>query len=294
MKWTGKWEHNRISNVEEMPTFISRHRESAGQHSFTTSADPQSLHGKQLQTYMYILVQEHAEADNPPPLKLIVSGTAGTEKSYLIRCLRLLVDHRVSVAAPIGVAAFNIDGHTLHSLLSLPLKGDYTDLHGQRLHEMQRTLSNMDYLIIDEMSTVGRKFLGQVDKRLHQVFPHRADTLGGCSCLLFSDFGQLPCVMDLPLYITVSCSPLSCQGSNAYKLLDCAIVLQQVMHQDPDQVLFRNILLRPRDAQLTITDWEQLMKQTPAEVLDLVPFTHALHLHSTIEAVVVHNVSRLC
>ena len=116
-------------NVEEMPTFISRHRESAGQHLFTTSADPQHLQGKQLQAYN--TVREHAEADHPPSLRLIVSGTAGTGKSYLIHCLRLLLDHRVLVAAPTGVAAFNIEGHTLHSFLSLPVKGDFKELQGE-------------------------------------------------------------------------------------------------------------------------------------------------------------------
>ena len=282
-------------NVEEMPTFISRHRESAGQQSFTTSADPRNLQGKQLQAYT--LIQEHAEAHHSPPLRLIVSGTAGTGKSYLIHCLRLLLDHRVRVAAPTGVAAFNIEGHTLHSLLSLPVKGDFKDLQGERLHDMQQSLADMEYLIIDEMSMVGRKFLGQVDQRLRQVFPRRADTpFGGCSCLLFGDFGQLPPVMDLPLYTTVSRSPLSDQGSAAYQLFDRAIVLKQVMRQsgqDSDQVLFRDILLRLRDAKLTISDWEQLMKQTPTEVSDLAPFTDALHLHPTIEAVVEHNITRL-
>ena len=282
-------------NVEEMPTFISRHRESAGQHLFTTSSDPRHLQGKQLQAYN--TVREHAEADHPPPLRLIVSGTAGTGKSYLIHCLRLLLDHHVRVAAPTGVAAFNIEGHTLHSLLSLPVKGDFKELQGEQLHQMQQSLADMEYLIIDEMSMVGRKFLGQVDQRLRQVFPHRADTLfGGCSCLLFGDFGQLPPVMDLPLYTTVSRSPLSDAGSAAYQLFDRAIVLKQVMRQsgqDPDQVLFRDILLRLRDARLTISDWEQLMKQTPAEMADLAPFTNALHLHPTIEAVVEHNISKL-
>ena len=68
----------------------------------------------------------------------------------------------------------------------------------------------MEYLIIDQMSMVGKKLLGQVDTRLCQVFPHRADTLfGGWSCLLFGDFCQLPPVMDLPLYTTTPCSPLS-------------------------------------------------------------------------------------
>ena len=282
-------------NVEEMPTFISRHREAAGQQSSTTSADPRNLQGKQLQAYT--LIQEHAEAHHSPPLRLIVSGTAGTGKSYLIHCLRLLLDHRVRVAAPTGVAAFNIEGHTLHSLLSFPVKGDFKDLQGERLHDMQQSLADMEYLIIDEMSMVGRKFLGQVDQRLRQVFPRQADTpFGGCSCLLFGDFGQLPPVMDLPLYTTVSRSPLSDQGSAAYQLFDRAIVLKQVMRQsgqDSDQVLFRDILLRLRDAKLTISDWEQLMKQTPTEVSDLAPFTNALHLHPTIEAVVEHNITRL-
>ena len=122
----------RYPNVEEMPTFISRQRKSAGQHSFNTTADPQNLQGKQLQTYN--MVREHAEADHPPQLRLIVSGTAGTGKSYLIHCLRLLLDHRVRVAAPTGVAAFNIEGHTLHSLLSLPVKGDLKQLQGERQH----------------------------------------------------------------------------------------------------------------------------------------------------------------
>ena len=75
---------------------------------------------------------------------------------------------------------------------------------------MQQKLARMKYLIIDEMSMVGRKMFGQVDKRLRQVFPHKADELlGGCSCLLFGDFGQLPPVIDFPLYTTMSRTQLA-------------------------------------------------------------------------------------
>ena len=56
-----------------------------------------------------------------------------------------------------GVAAFNIEGHTLHSLLSLPVKGDFEELQGERLHQTQQSLVDMEYPIIDEMSMVGRK-----------------------------------------------------------------------------------------------------------------------------------------
>ena len=169
------WTHaaQMYPDLEEMPTFITRHRESAAERSFSTTAEPQRLRGRQLQAYT--IIQAHAEAEIPPPLRMIVSGTAGTGKSHLIHCLRLLLNNRVQVAAPTGVAAFSIEGHILHSLLHLPVKGEFKDLEGERLRQMQQFLINMEYLIIDEMSMVGRKFLGQVDKRLRQVFPHHAD-----------------------------------------------------------------------------------------------------------------------
>ena len=240
------------ANIKEIPSFISRQRESAAQRAFTTSADPRQLQRKQLQ--VYTIVQQHMEAETPPPLRMIISGTAGTGKSYVIHCLRLLLGDRVRVAAPTGVAAFNIGGHTLHSLLSLPTKGEYKDLEGERLHHMQQSMPEMQYLIIDEMSMVGRKTFGQIDKRLCQVFPPHAHQLfGGRSCLLFGDFGQLPPVMDLPLYTTVSLIACCDLGSSAYQLFDRAVVLDQVMHQsgeDDDQVGFRNIPLRMRDGEM--------------------------------------------
>ena len=81
-----------------------------------------------------------------PPLRM-----NGTGKIYLIHCLRRLLSRRVRVAAPTGVAAFNMEGHTLHYLLSLPVKGEYKDLEGERLCKIQQSLSSMEYLIIYEI-----------------------------------------------------------------------------------------------------------------------------------------------
>lgn len=201
-------------NLEEMPSFITQQRQSTPQQPFTTSASPQHLQGKQLEAYHVVL--RHTQSNASTPLRMIISGTAGTGKSYLINCLRLLLGDQVRVAAPTGVAAFNIDGHTLHSLLALPTKGDFKDLEGEKLHRLQEKLAAMKYLIIDEMSMVGRKVFGQIDSRLRQVFPHQADQLfGKCSCLLFGDFGQLPPVMDLPLphalpLLILAVQPTSC------------------------------------------------------------------------------------
>ena len=74
--------------------------------------------------------------------------------------------------APTG-AAYNEHGHMQLSLLSIPVRSDFRDLEGHRLHTLQETLASVRYIILDEMSMVGRKLFGQVDRRLHQVFPHQ-------------------------------------------------------------------------------------------------------------------------
>ena len=71
------------------------------------------------------------EMNDPTPLHMVVSGTAGTGKSYLIHCFILFLQDKVRVVALTGVAAFNIDDNTLHSLLSLPTKGEFKDLQGR-------------------------------------------------------------------------------------------------------------------------------------------------------------------
>jgi hypothetical protein len=71
------------------------------------------------------IVDSHAFGANQNlQLLMIVLGTAGTGKSYLINAIRqLFLDHSASsclkVTAPTGVAAANIRGSTIFSLLSL-------------------------------------------------------------------------------------------------------------------------------------------------------------------------------
>ena len=282
-------------NIEAAPSFISQQRQQATPTPFTTTATPDNLQGKQREVYDTVNV--HFESSNPEPLHIIVNGTAGTGKSYLINCLRLLLGDSVKVAAPTGVASFIIDGRTLHTLLHLPVKGDFKELEGNHLQKIQEELSSTRYLIIDEMSMVGRRMFGMIDRRLRQAFPSKSQVVfGGCSILLFGDFGQLPPVMDLPLYTSHTSSDLKDQGYRAYSQFEKAFTLTQVIRQsgqDPEQIKFRNILLHLRNAEVTREDWEHLMKQTPTKVHDRSPFVHALRLYPTIEAVVEHNVSKL-
>ena len=282
-------------NMHEMPTFITRHRQSAHQSYFTTSAEPTNLQGRQLAAYN--IVKHHVESNDSSPLRIIVSGTAGTGKSYLIHCLRLLLGDKLRVVAPTGVAVYNVHGSTLHSLLCLPTKAEFKDLQGETLKKLQQALDGVSYIVIDEMSMMGRKLFGQVDRRLRQAFPNRSNqSLGGCSCFLFGDFGQLPPVMDLPLYTDSNSSTLSDIGFNCYQTFDNAIILDQVIRQsghDPSQVTFRDVLLRLRNCQVTESDWKYLMTRTPANVSNVSSFDNALHLFPTVEAVAEYNANKL-
>ena len=62
---------------------------------------------------------------------MIVCGSAGTGKSYLINCIKEMLGSECILAAPTGVAAFNIGGQTLHSLLRILLqKTSFSDVQG--------------------------------------------------------------------------------------------------------------------------------------------------------------------
>jgi ATP-dependent DNA helicase PIF1 len=126
---------------------------------FNSIVHPQLLQGKQLEAYQ--LVQSHFSDEATLPLRMIISGTAGTGKSFLINCLKDLLKNIVRIAE---------QGCTLHSLFHLPTKGEFKSLEGERLQQLQESLAGVKYIIIDEMSMVGRKLFGQVDSRLRQAF----------------------------------------------------------------------------------------------------------------------------
>ena len=90
----------------EMPSFITHHKQTTPIQQNNTHANPQLLQGKQLQAYC--TVQQHFSNNIADPLHMIISGTAGTGKSFLINCLKDLLRDIVRVVAPTGVAAFNV------------------------------------------------------------------------------------------------------------------------------------------------------------------------------------------
>jgi hypothetical protein len=118
--------------------------------------------------------------DNPTPLLLQVDGRGGTGKSHVIRLLSSRLNQLAKAAGqsspiiratPTGVAANNINGSTLHSLLRLPVskKGDINTLNAAERSKLQSKLGKFRYFIIDEKSIIGLRLLAAISSRIGKV-----------------------------------------------------------------------------------------------------------------------------
>lgn len=150
------------------------------------------------------LVGRHLLDHHSDQLMMYVAGEAGTGKSHVVRAIvelfvRCGVRARILLGAPTGIAAILIGGHTLHALSWLPKqKLDKADTIA-----IAEFWKDVDYLIVDEISMIGAKFLGEVSRRLTSA--RSSGTMsdapfGGVSFISFGDFGQLKPVKQKSLY----------------------------------------------------------------------------------------------
>ena len=123
--------HNNItSNLHEtMKSFIDVNRLSTQLHEDTTSFSnsPDSL--SPTQRIAFDLVISHFRNTTPSqPLKMVIQGTTGTWKSYLISCLKSALQTpseqsncALLLLAPTSVVAFNIHASTIQSVFQIPI-----------------------------------------------------------------------------------------------------------------------------------------------------------------------------
>ena len=192
--------------------------------------------------------------EHPEPLQINIDGTAGTGKSFLISAISTELQRLASQEnkpnpvmrlAPTGIAAFGINGMTVHSALSLPVKSQFNELPTSALPKHQHQWRDIKLLIVDEKSMIGRTMAGKMDSPLQQILTD--EVMGGVGVLLFGDFAQLPPVGDTPLYSSkLPQKPLQFAGKDTYLSFNQSVTLQHIFHQqgdDPVSQQFRNLLL---------------------------------------------------
>ena len=138
-----------------------------------------------------------------------IAGSAGVGKSILIEAITQTTlryynsipgnnpnDISILLCAYTGQAAFNIKGITLHSTFYLPVNNESMNpLSLDVLNNLSTKLCHLKFLIIDEISMVGRRVFTQINKRLQEIF-HSKELFGRVSIIAFGDFNQLQPVMD--------------------------------------------------------------------------------------------------
>src|SRR3990167_1509369 len=96
---------------------------------------------------------------------LFITGKAGTGKSTLLDYFRQNTKKNITILAPTGVAAVNVEGQTIHSFFRFGI--NIIPEHVNRLQEEDKKLyQNLDTIIIDEISMVRADLLDCMDKFL--------------------------------------------------------------------------------------------------------------------------------
>ena len=163
----------------------------------------------------HLLHQQKHETDecscDLSPLRMFVSGVGGTGKSFLIETIKALVhdlwpsdDLTCAIAAPTGLAAFNVGGITIHRLFQLPVEHDgktaeYWALPKCSQKVMKTTLCSVKIIIVDEVSMVSSLNFAYMHLRLEELFG--SQEWFGCKSMLFvGDLLQLQPVNGHPVF----------------------------------------------------------------------------------------------
>jgi ATP-dependent exoDNAse (exonuclease V) alpha subunit len=126
---------------------------------------------------------------------VFVTGRAGTGKSTLLREFRKTTSRKCVFVAPTGVAALNIQGETIHSLMGLPpnVTPAMASRDG-RLSRDKKLFHAIDTLVVDELSMVRADLLDSMDAFLRSAREKR-EPFGGVRIVGIGDLYQLPPVV---------------------------------------------------------------------------------------------------
>ena len=111
------------------------------------------------------------------------------------------------VTAPTGLAAFNVSGTTIHSILSLPTEhgkpANYGRLGQEQLLSIRQTLSSSRIRSLNPLCMISSLTLLYMHLRLSEAI-NCSELFGGISVLFFADLLQLPPVKGNQPFTNVS------------------------------------------------------------------------------------------
>lgn len=227
-----------------------------------------------------------------------MTGGAGTGKSHLIKAIQYEAMRLLSptvcrhpdnicvlLTAPTGIAAYNLHATTIHNTFSIgvDVRLPYTEETEEKGNSLRAKYSDLQILIIDEISMVDHKMLTYIHGRLRQI-KQTGDfsPFGNVSVVAVGDFFQLPPVKGKPLYVDNI-------GANLWSSLFSVVELKDIVRQK--DFVFAELLNRLRTCSkgtpMSDSDSEILKCCETGEV------SSALHIFSTNRQVNEHNFDQL-
>ena len=134
---------------------------------------------------------------------VFLTGKAGTGKSTFLKYICAHTKKKYVVLAPTGIAAINAEGVTLHSFFKLPFRPMLPDdpdlsLKNGRIFEFfkyrkehRKLISEVELIIIDEISMVRADIIDCVDRILRVFSGNMRLPFGGKQLLFVGDVFQL-------------------------------------------------------------------------------------------------------
>ena len=260
------------------------------------------LNKKQREIFTHIV---HSVTDKPEEqLCVFITGGAGVGKSVLIRTLfqslhRIFCsksgenpeDIRILLCAYTGLAAYNIQGSTLHNAFFIePNKTlKYKALSDDKRNTLKTRYRYLSVLIVDEVSMVGHAMLSFLYLRLQEIKGNR-EPFGGVHIILVGDLFQLRPVGDGWIFVNHS-SDYASLAPNLWQTYFTAFELTEIMRQKNDTP-FAELLNRLREGRQTEEDLRVLRSRSissgSAEYQQL---RHSLHLFPCNFSVDSHNIN---
>ena len=199
------------------------------------------------------------------------------------------------ITATTGIAAFNINGVTIHSLLQLPIRNQGAkELEGSAFIRLQDRMKDKKYIIINEMSMLGQRSFTWIDKRLKQATARYDKLFGGISVILIGDFGQLPPVGDKLLFTNPDVTRHESDHAYLlYKQFTTVVMLKQILRQSTTANEFRELLLSIRNGNISNETWQALLSRSPSCISNLADFENSTHLFFDKQSVAEHNLKTL-
>ena len=224
-----------------------------------------SLNDKQREIFGHVMHSLSTAPDEQ--VCLFITGGAGVGKSVVIRVLYQALhrhfcsdagqnpeDIRIAVCAYTGLAAYNVQGSTLHSTFCIEpnKKLKYKQLSDDKRNTLRTKYRDLSVLIVDEVSMVGNGMLNILYHRLQEIKCNYHQPFGGVHIILVGDLFQLRPVGDSWIFADLK-EGYTSLATNLWKTHFSMYELTEIMRQKEDHT-FAELLNRVREGNQTEED----------------------------------------